>query len=73
MKTAEEGPEGCIEFGRAFHQIGSSDAPPVRLIRPVEGMMMFPPYFGHQTIPVASSDEPRVSIAFDLEPTELAE
>lgn len=74
MKTTEDGSEGCIEFGRAFHRIGSNDEPPVRLVRPVEGMMvMFPSFFGHQTIPVTSSDEPRVSIAFDLEPADAAE
>ena len=61
--------EGWIEFGRAFHLIGDKNEPKVHLVRPEEGMMvMFPSYFGHQTIPVTSSDEQRVSIAFDLEP-----
>ncbi len=64
--------EGWIEFGRAFHLIGDKTEPKVRLVRPEEGMMvMFPSYFGHQTIPVTSSDEQRVSIAFDLEPADL--
>ena len=61
--------EGWIEFGRAFHLIGDKGSPKLRLVRPEEGMMvMFPSYVGHQTIPVASSDEKRVSIAFDLHP-----
>ncbi|MEK9673298.1 MAG: tetratricopeptide repeat protein [Rhodospirillaceae bacterium] len=64
--------EGGIEFGRAFHMFQSKDEPPVRIIRPREGMMvMFPSYFGHQTIPVTSSDQPRISFAFDLVPEGL--
>lgn len=64
--------EGWIEFGRAFHLIGDKNEPAVHLVRPEEGLMvMFPSYFGHQTIPVQSSDEKRVSIAFDLEPDEI--
>ena len=63
--------EGWIEFGRAFHLVGDKGNPKLRLVRPEEGMMvMFPSYVGHQTIPVASSDEKRVSIAFDLEPAD---
>ncbi|HBQ48141.1 MAG TPA: hypothetical protein DD728_04505 [Hyphomonas atlantica] len=74
MKEAAQGRtnniEGWIEFGRAFHLIGDRREPAVHLVRPEEGMMvMFPSYFGHQTIPVTSSDEKRVSIAFDLCPT----
>ena len=73
MKEAAKGRtnnvEGWIEFGRAFHLIGDRGTPAVRLVRPEEGMMiLFPSYFGHQTIPVTSSDEKRVSIAFDLCP-----
>ncbi|PIW26749.1 MAG: hypothetical protein COW30_13405 [Rhodospirillales bacterium CG15_BIG_FIL_POST_REV_8_21_14_020_66_15] len=73
MKGAAQGRtnnvEGWIEFGRAFHLIGDRGDPPVHLVRPEEGLMvLFPSYFGHQTIPVTSSDEKRVSIAFDLEP-----
>lgn len=73
MKDAAQGRtnniEGWIEFGRAFHLIGDRREPAVHLVRPEEGMMvMFPSYFGHQTIPVTSSDEKRVSIAFDLCP-----
>ncbi|MEQ8227035.1 MAG: tetratricopeptide repeat protein [Rhodospirillales bacterium] len=63
--------EGWIEFGRSLHLVGDKNEPAVHLVRPEEGMMvMFPSYFGHQTIPVTSSDEQRVSIAFDLEPAE---
>jgi tetratricopeptide (TPR) repeat protein len=73
MKDAARGrtnnTEGWIEFGRAFHLIGDRREPAVHLVRPEEGMMvLFPSYFGHQTIPVTSSDEKRVSIAFDLCP-----
>ena len=73
MKGAAKGRtnniEGWIEFGRAFHLIGDRREPAVHLVRPEEGMMvLFPSYFGHQTIPVTSSDEKRISIAFDLCP-----
>ena len=73
MKDAAKGRtnniEGWIEFGRAFHLIGDRREPAVHLVRPEEGMMvMFPSYFGHQTIPVTSSDEKRISFAFDLCP-----
>ena len=73
MKEAAQGRtnniEGWIEFGRAFHLIGDRREPAVHLVRPEEGMMvMFPSYFGHQTIPVTSSDEKRISFAFDLCP-----
>jgi tetratricopeptide (TPR) repeat protein len=73
MKDAAKGKtnnvEGWIEFGRAFHLIGDRREPKLHLVRPEEGLMvLFPGYFGHQTIPVTSSDEKRVSIAFDLRP-----
>lgn len=76
MKEAAQGRtnniEGWIEFGRAFHLIGDRREPAVHLVRPEEGMMvMFPSYFGHQTIPVTSSDEKRISIAFDLCPARI--
>lgn len=66
--------EGWIEFGRALHRLESADEPPVHLVRPEEGLMvLFPSYFGHQTLPVTASEQKRVSIAFDLEPVEEAD
>ncbi|MGI9405217.1 MAG: tetratricopeptide repeat protein [Hyphomicrobiaceae bacterium] len=58
--------EGWIEFGRAPAVTGSTDEPPVRLVRPKEGLaVLFPSYMGHKTIP-CNSDEKRVSVAFDV-------
>ena len=70
MKNAPAGSRaGWIEFGRPLHRLESSDEPPVHLVKPEEGLMvLFPSYFGHQTMPVTDCDEKRVSIAFDLEP-----
>jgi len=59
---------GWIEFGRAFYRFQSQVDPPVRLVRPHEGLMvLFPSYFGHRTIPLDSRKQ-RISIAFDIVP-----
>ena len=50
--------------GVAVFQTG--DGAEVRLIKPVEGLMvLFPSYFYHRTLPF-ESDEVRISIAFDV-------
>lgn len=60
---------GGLELGRAYFRLKSPHNPPVRVIKPTEGtMVLFPSYFGHQTIPISATDEPRVSIAFDIAP-----
>ena len=60
------GNEGWIEFGRGPDHLYASAECPVRLIRPVEGMMLsFPSYMWHRTIPFEGVRE-RVSIAFDV-------
>ena len=57
---------GWIEFGRAPEDFHATAEPEVRLIRPVEGLMvLFPSYFYHRTVPF-ESDELRISIAFDV-------
>lgn len=64
------GHEGWIEFGRGPEPLYASATCPVRLIRPVEGMMLsFPSYVWHRTIPFEGTRE-RVSIAFDVIATE---
>lgn len=60
--------QGWIEFGRAYYRVGSTDEPPIRLIKPNPGLMiLFPSYFGHRTVPFQSS-ETRMSVAFDILP-----
>lgn len=60
------GNEGWIEFGRGPDHLYASAECPVRLIRPVEGMMLsFPSYMWHRTISFEGVRE-RISIAFDV-------
>lgn len=57
---------GWIEFGRAPEDFHAAQDPAVRLILPEEGLMLlFPSYFYHRTVPF-ESDDPRISIAFDV-------
>jgi len=60
--------QGWIQFGRATDHFYARSAPPVRLIKPVEGLMItFPSYYWHRTLPFTSERE-RISIAFDVIP-----
>ncbi len=59
---------GWIEFGQPLLRHTIEQEPPVKLIRPQEGLMLlFPSYFPHRTLPF-SSDQTRISIAFDIMP-----
>ena len=57
---------GWIEFGRPDPRFyGISDFA-VRLLQPVEGLMvLFPSYFWHRTVPFESQEQ-RISFAFDV-------
>lgn len=69
VRDDQVGHEGWIEFGRGPTRLYRNSQPPLRLIRPVEGMMLsFPSYFWHRTIPFEGARE-RISIAFDVIPT----
>jgi len=58
--------EGWIEFGRGADKLFRHADPRIRRIKPEEGVLLtFPSYFWHRTIPF-SSEEERISIAFDL-------
>ncbi len=62
----QEGHEGWIEFGRGPEELYASAKPEVRLVRPVEGLLLtFPSYVWHRTIPFDGTRE-RISIAFDV-------
>lgn len=64
----DQGDAGCIEFGRTSEAMGGSHEPLLELVHPQEGLMLlFPSYFYHRTIPF-ESDEPRISVAFDVIP-----
>lgn len=57
---------GWIELGRAPDDFHTTKEPDVKLIKPVEGLMiLFPSYFYHRTVPF-TADELRISIAFDV-------
>jgi hypothetical protein len=66
--SSNAGHEGWIEFGRGGEGYYVSSEPEIRLIQPVEGMLLtFPSYMWHRTIPFESPNE-RISIAFDVVP-----
>ena len=61
--------KGWIEFGASGYGLPAHDGP-VRLVLPQEGyMVLFPSYFLHRTVPFQSATQ-RISIAFDLIPTD---
>ena len=67
----EQGPEGWIEFGRPPEELGTVCDSEVRKIRPEAGkLILFPSYLFHQTVPF-TSNEPRISVAFDAIPLEF--
>jgi uncharacterized protein (TIGR02466 family) len=61
--------QGWLEFGASGYGLPDHDGP-TRLVPPQEGnVVLFPSYFFHRTLPF-KSDTKRISIAFDLIPTD---
>ncbi len=61
-----DGQEGWIEFGRPPDEFNCRVEPEVITIQPEEGLvLLFPSYVYHRTIPF-TSDQQRISIAFDF-------
>lgn len=59
---------GCIEFGRGPDDLELEQAPRTKLLTPAEGLLLvFPSFFYHRTLPF-TSDQPRISFAFDVIP-----
>jgi uncharacterized protein (TIGR02466 family) len=59
---------GWIEFGHGPADLYTRSSPPVRRIKPVEGLLItFPSYLWHRTIPFESSQR-RICISFDVIP-----
>ena len=59
---------GWIQFGQPMEELGL-DLLPRRLIRPKPGYLaLFPSYTWHGTVPFVDA-EPRLTIAFDMQPT----
>ncbi len=59
---------GWIEFGRPPESLAGGCDFPVRIEQPRAGRMyLFPAFLYHRTIPF-SSEEPRISLAFDITP-----
>ncbi|MEE8108538.1 MAG: TIGR02466 family protein, partial [Gammaproteobacteria bacterium] len=68
IKTGDDDTQGWLEFGQPPASLNCRAEQPTRLMRPEEGtLFMFPSFFYHRTIPF-DSEEPRISIAFDLRP-----
>jgi uncharacterized protein (TIGR02466 family) len=60
---------GWIEFGHPADTFRLTRDPPVELVRPQPGLVLFfPSYLYHRTIPF-EGPTPRISIAFDVRPT----
>lgn len=65
---AAGGDQGCIEFGRPDPVYGYRYEPETRIVRPqAGGMILFPSYIWHRTLPFGSSED-RISVAFDVLP-----
>jgi uncharacterized protein (TIGR02466 family) len=65
-----KGPEGWLEFGQADHTFPYQIEPPIVRVRPQEGLLvLFPSYFYHSTVPF-DAEGTRISVAFDLVPTD---
>jgi len=58
---------GYIQFGQPMKELGL-DLEPRRIVKPEPGtLVLFPSYMWHGTVPF-ESDEPRITVAFDLLP-----
>ena len=65
--TEGNGQQGWLKFGESNLGLGERDRPG-RTVKPGVGMLvLFPSYFWHGTVPF-SSDETRLTIAFDVVP-----
>ncbi|PJJ96837.1 hypothetical protein CO641_13410 [Lysobacteraceae bacterium NML91-0213] len=63
-----DGHAGWLQLGQPLESL-RLDLPPRRLIRPQPGLLaLFPSYLWHGTLPF-SDLQPRVTIAFDMQPT----
>jgi uncharacterized protein (TIGR02466 family) len=64
----ENSQAGWIELGRPPSIMQLADNPTIRICQPKTGSMLtFPSYLHHRTLPHAS-DQPRISLAFDVIP-----
>jgi hypothetical protein len=60
---------GCLVLGVPPAELGLA-LPPLRVVRPREGhLVLFPSCLWHGTVPF-DEDEARLTVAFDLQPTE---
>jgi len=71
VRAGDDDHLGWIEFGRPPSRLPIKAEPRLRLIEPMEGMLvLFPSYIYHRTVPYDAAAT-RISIAFDLD-TEIA-
>jgi len=65
--AVERGREGWLQFGQPGVPT-APPAPPEHFVKPEPGLLvLFPSYMWHGTVPF-SGDEPRLTIAFDVQP-----
>ncbi len=63
-----DGHDGWLEFGRAPERLATTQTDDVDFVEPEAGLLvLFPSYLHHRTVPFTSDDR-RISIAFDCEP-----
>ncbi|MBO6518545.1 MAG: tetratricopeptide repeat protein [Rhodospirillales bacterium] len=61
--------EGALELGRSYYRLKMSNDVATREILPAPGtLVMFPAFTGHCTVPITSTDETRISVAFNIVP-----
>ncbi|GEM_PF-5310072 len=59
--------EGALQLGRSYYRLQATREVDVREIMPAGGsIIVFPGYVGHNTVPIMSSEETRVSVAFNV-------
>lgn len=67
VRTATDN-AGCLQFGVPRAELGLAIAPR-RIVKPEVGeLVLFPSYMWHGTVPF-TSQEPRITVAFDVVPT----
>ena len=69
ISEAADGHPGWIEFGRPHPLLEAKAEPAITRVRPEEGLMLlFPSFFYHSTV-AFTSEQDRVSLAFDVIPS----
>lgn len=59
--------EGALALGRAYYRLQAKRESIVKEVLPRSGtIILFPSFVGHNTVPITSTDETRISVAFNV-------